>query len=56
MRALGEIGLGLAGAVSSPSSPAVALIAVQAILLFAGLGVLARLMWMTSKAAQEATR
>ena len=55
VRALGEVVLSLMRAVSSPSSPGLTLIAVQAALLIGGLSVLARLMWMTSP-AQEAGR
>jgi hypothetical protein len=54
VRALGVVGVGLMRTVSSPSSPGLTLIALQAALLMAGLGILARLMWMTSPGPEAA--
>lgn len=56
VKALGEVGFGLMRALGSPSSLGMTLVVTQVLLLLGGLGVLARLMWVTNPAGQEAVR
>lgn len=56
LRALTEVGYDVMHSAGSPQSPGLMLVAIQAAMLIAGVGVLTRLMWVTAPAGREASQ